>query len=78
MQSTTSEEESKAAVEAPDTKEQESRQPIGELGELGELKERLALLNERVKNFIKERPAACLVGAVALGYVVARIARRRS
>ncbi len=71
MQSTTSE-ESKAAVEAPDTGEQESRQPIDEL------KERLELLNERVKNFIKERPAVCLAGAVALGYLVARIARRRS
>jgi hypothetical protein len=71
MQSTTSE-ESKAAVDAPETGERESRQPIDEL------KERLELLNERVKNFIKERPAACLAGAVALGYLVARIARRRS
>jgi hypothetical protein len=75
MQSTTSEEKSKAAVEASETGEQEPRRPVGELGEL---KKRLDLLNERVKNFIKERPAACLVGAVALGYVVARIARRRS
>jgi hypothetical protein len=75
MQSTTSEEESKAAREAPDTGEQASRQPVGELGEL---KQRLDLLNEQVKNFIKERPVACLVGAVALGYFVARMARRRS
>jgi hypothetical protein len=74
MQSTTSE-ETKAAVEAPDTGEQESRQPVGELGEL---KQRLGLLNERVQSFIKKRPAACLAGAVALGYLVARIARRRS
>lgn len=42
------------------------------------LKERVAELNERAKGLIKERPLACLVGAVALGYVVARIARRRS
>jgi hypothetical protein len=75
MQSTTSEENSEAAVEAPDTGEQASRQPIDQLDEL---KQRLDRLNERVKSFIKERPAACLVGAMALGYVVARIARRRS
>jgi hypothetical protein len=72
MQSTTSEETSKAAVEAPDTGSQAPRQTIEEL------KQRLELLNERVKDFIKERPAACLAGALALGYVVARIARRRS
>jgi|GEM_PF-3039876 hypothetical protein len=75
MQSTTSEEKSNDAVEASDTKEQESRQPIDESHEL---KERLDLLNERVKSFIEERPVVCLVGAMALGYLVARIARRRS
>jgi hypothetical protein len=75
MQSTTSEEKSNDAVEASDTKEQESRQPIDKSHEL---KERLDLLNERVKSFIEERPVVCLVGAMALGYLVARIARRRS
>ena len=72
MQSPTSEEKIASAVEAADAENQKSSQPIEEL------KERLDLLNERVKNFIKERPAACLAGAMALGYVVARIARRRS
>jgi len=43
-----------------------------------ELKERLASLNDRTKGFIKEHPAACLVGALGLGYLFARIARRRS
>jgi ElaB/YqjD/DUF883 family membrane-anchored ribosome-binding protein len=43
-----------------------------------ELKDRLQSLNERVTEFIKERPAASLLGAAAVGYVLARIARRRS
>ena len=43
-----------------------------------ELKERIGSLNERAKGFIKEHPAACLVGAVGLGYFFARMARRRS
>ncbi|HEX7508943.1 MAG TPA: hypothetical protein VF550_19375 [Polyangia bacterium] len=43
-----------------------------------ELKERIGSLNERAKGFIKEHPAACLMGAVGLGYLFARMARRRS
>jgi hypothetical protein len=43
-----------------------------------ELKERIVSLNDRAKGFIKEHPAACLVGALGLGYLFARIARRRS
>ena len=43
-----------------------------------ELKERIGSLNERAKGFIKEHPAACLVGALGLGYLFARMARRRS
>jgi hypothetical protein len=45
---------------------------------LEEAKERLRTLNERTKSYIKEHPAACLVGALALGFVVARLARWRS
>jgi len=41
-----------------------------------ELKERIVLLNDRAKGFIKEHPAACLMGALGLGYLFARIARR--
>ena len=41
-----------------------------------ELKERLVSLNERTKELIKEHPAACLMGALGLGYLCARIARR--
>jgi len=43
-----------------------------------ELKERIGSLNGQVKGFIKEHPAACLMGALGLGYLFARIARRRS
>ena len=43
-----------------------------------ELKERIASLNDRAQGFIKEHPAACLVGALGVGYLFARIARRRS
>ncbi len=41
-----------------------------------EVKARLEEINERIKAFIRERPAACLLGALALGYLVARVARR--
>jgi hypothetical protein len=43
-----------------------------------ELKERMETLNDQVKGFIKAHPAACLMGALGLGYLFARIARRRS
>ena len=41
-------------------------------------KRRLGRLNGQVTNFIQDHPAACLLGAVALGYLVARVARSRS
>jgi len=41
-------------------------------------KQRLGRLNGQVTGFIKDHPAACLLGAVALGYLVARVARSRS
>jgi hypothetical protein len=43
-----------------------------------ELKERIVSLNDQAKGFIKEHPVACLAGALGLGYIFARIARRRS
>ncbi|HEY5284366.1 MAG TPA: hypothetical protein VIM14_16355 [Polyangia bacterium] len=43
-----------------------------------ELKERIVSLNDRAQGFIKEHPAACLLGALGLGYLFARMARRRS
>ncbi len=41
-------------------------------------KERLSEVNTNVVGFIKAYPAQCLVGAVALGYLVGRIARAGS
>jgi hypothetical protein len=39
---------------------------------------RLGALNDQASRLIKEHTAACLLGAVALGYVVARVARRQT
>ncbi len=41
-----------------------------------EVQARLKEINDRIKGFIRERPAACLLGALAVGYLVARVARR--
>ena len=64
---------SREAAVTADADEAQSPRSIVE-----ELRGRLDSVNERVKGFIKERPAACLLGAAALGYILARIARRRS
>jgi len=42
-----------------------------------EAKRRLGALNDQAIAFIQEHPAACLLGAAAVGYVVARLARRQ-
>lgn len=46
--------------------------------QIEDAKRRLGRVNGQVTDFIKEHPAACLLGAVALGYIVARVARSRS
>jgi ElaB/YqjD/DUF883 family membrane-anchored ribosome-binding protein len=43
---------------------------------LDDVKDRLKSVNERVSAFVREHPAACVAGAVALGYLAARLARR--
>lgn len=43
---------------------------------IDQAKENLAELNERVSGFIKENPGTCLLGALALGFVIGRIASR--
>lgn len=40
-------------------------------------KEELGRTNGQATGFIKDHPAACLLGALALGYLVARLARRQ-
>jgi hypothetical protein len=41
-----------------------------------EAQQKILLLNERALAFIQERPGTCLLGAVALGFVVGKIASR--
>lgn len=41
-----------------------------------EAKQNLNDLNERVSGFIRERPGTCLLGALAVGFVIGRIASR--
>jgi hypothetical protein len=40
-----------------------------------EARQEIGRVSGRITNFIQNRPATCLLGAVALGYLVARIAR---
>lgn len=52
-----------------------------ELGErvrpqIEDAKKRLSSLNDKAIDFIKENPGTCLVGAVALGFLIGKIARR--
>lgn len=43
---------------------------------IAEAKRRLGELDNGFRTLVKEHPAACLLGAVALGYFIARLARR--
>jgi hypothetical protein len=56
---------------------------VNELGErvrpqLEAAKRRLAELNEQARRVVVEHTAACLLGAIAVGYLVARVARRQT
>ena len=56
---------------------------VGDIGDhvrpqLEEARKQLGRLDRRARSFIDEHPAVCLVGALALGYLVARVARRRT
>lgn len=42
---------------------------------IDEAKQELGRINGRITGFIADHPAVCLLGALALGYVVARLAR---
>jgi len=42
-----------------------------------EAKQQLGRINGRITSLIQDHPAACLLGALALGYLVARIARHQ-
>ena len=44
--------------------------------EFEEAKRRLSTLGEQATAYIKENPGKCVMGALALGYLIGKIARR--
>ncbi|MBZ4408524.1 hypothetical protein K8640_09895 [Myxococcus sp. XM-1-1-1] len=47
------------------------------LPQLDEARQNLVDMNHRVVSFIRANPGTCLLGAVAVGFLVGRIASRR-
>jgi len=45
---------------------------------IDEAKQKFERINGRMTSFIQDHPAACLLGAIALGYLVARVARHQT
>ena len=45
--------------------------------QIDEAKRKLESMNTSAVSFIKENPGKCLVGAIALGYLIGKIASRR-
>lgn len=45
--------------------------------QIDDAKRRFQDANGRVSAFIQENPGICLLGAIALGYAIARVARRQ-
>ncbi|MBU8900553.1 hypothetical protein DRW03_00550 [Corallococcus sp. H22C18031201] len=45
--------------------------------QLDEARQNLVDLNQRVVGFIRANPGTCLLGAVAVGFLVGRLASRR-
>jgi len=71
----------KDSVDSKDTIEDALKETTEHLSErvrphLEEGKRRLESLNSQARALIKEHPAACVLGALALGYLAARLARR--
>jgi hypothetical protein len=44
--------------------------------QLDDAKRRLTSLNGNITGYIKENPGRCLIGAIAIGFLVGKIARR--
>ena len=58
------------------------KERVDNLGEsvgskLEEARQQVGRISGRITNFIQDHAAACLLGALALGYLVARVARRQ-
>jgi ElaB/YqjD/DUF883 family membrane-anchored ribosome-binding protein len=45
--------------------------------QIDEAKRRLSTMNDSAIGYIKENPGKCLVGAVAIGFLIGKIASRR-
>jgi ElaB/YqjD/DUF883 family membrane-anchored ribosome-binding protein len=44
--------------------------------QLDDAKRRLTSLNSDVTSYVKENPGRCLLGAIAVGFLIGKIARR--
>ena len=44
--------------------------------QIQEARRKLTGLNEQAVDYIKENPGKCLLGAIAVGFIIGRIARR--
>jgi hypothetical protein len=63
--------------------EQRVGKELSQLGDriapqLEDAKRRLRSVNSEAARVIKEHPTACLLAALGLGYLIARVARRQS
>jgi ElaB/YqjD/DUF883 family membrane-anchored ribosome-binding protein len=63
------------ATEQLQEKREELQNRLGT--QLEEAKRNLQDLNARITEFVRQRPGVCLLGALAFGFVVGRIASRR-
>ncbi len=55
-----------------------SEEIVGGIGpRIDEAKQEIGRINGRMSGFIQRHPTICLVGAMAMGYVVARVARHQ-
>jgi ElaB/YqjD/DUF883 family membrane-anchored ribosome-binding protein len=64
-------------MEMTDQIEQRARE-IGDRvrPQIEEAKRKLESMNDQVTDYIKENPGKCVLGAVALGFLIGKIARR--
>ena len=44
--------------------------------QIDEARRRISDVSTQAQTFVRQHPGACLVGAVAVGYLIARLARR--
>jgi ElaB/YqjD/DUF883 family membrane-anchored ribosome-binding protein len=63
------------ATEQLQEKREELQNRLGT--QLEEARRNLQDLNARITEFVRQRPGVCLLGALAFGFVVGRIASRR-